>query len=186
MTSILISPSSVYLESLVLPVSRYDKQACDRAFGIEGRMKSVYGKKWNGGYVFRPFKTITTTREFAYSRQNMASKLNPSKGSNVTAAYNPYLQEALINGVLQGRKQSDPRGGSALCNARMWELVFQIAAVMAEPSLQRLQSFTSIRQAKESEVFEARSHVKKELRQDALRGWIQNEGDVHDFVRDLL
>lgn len=183
-TSVLICPSNAYCESLVLPVSQYSKTACDRAFGVEGRMKPVLGKRWLGGYAFRPFKTVTTTREFPFSRHNTTSKRNPPKGSNIAAVYNPFLQETLINGVLQGRKQSDLRGGSGLCNVQMWKLVFQIAAMMALPLLPKLQSFASNRQAKESELLEARRQVQKAVRQDALKGWIPNEGDVFEIAGD--
>lgn len=143
-------------------------------------MKPVLHSRWPGGYSFRPFRIATTSHEFDFSRHSMTSKLSRSKGSNITTIYNPLLQENLINGVLQGRKQSDPRGGSALCNVRMWKLVFQIAALMTLPSLQRIRSFFPNQQAKESELLEARRRVKEEVRQNALKGWIRNQVDVFE------
>lgn len=98
--------------------------------------------------------------------------------------YTPRLQESLINGVLQGRKQSDPRGGSALCNARLWKLYSQAANAIGLPTLQENLRLKNYQQIKLSEQLRSRLEVKEEVRNKALRGWVPNDGDHFDLVLD--
>lgn len=98
--------------------------------------------------------------------------------------YHPKLHETLINGVLQGRKQFDARGGSALCNARMWKVVVQVAVALTESSLPEMLFLGRYQQLKESNALEHRREVKKEVRLEALRGWIRNEGDDFELVHE--
>ena len=68
-TSLLISPSNLYLSSLVLPASQYSETACTRAFSSNGRMKEMKNRKWDGGYRFHEFDIKTTSKEFRYNRR---------------------------------------------------------------------------------------------------------------------
>ncbi len=113
----------------------------------------------------------------------MGSPSHTVKGSNVTAVYTPRLQESLINGVCQGRKQFDPKGGSALCNTRMCRLFFQAVTALALPSLREMLCVESYQQLKGSEVLRHRTEVKQDVRDKALRGWVRNEGDHFDLAR---
>lgn len=124
---------------------------------------------------------MTTQREFCSSRRSLSSPSYKSKTSNISAVYTPRLQESLINGVLQGRKQFDPRGGSALCNARLWKLYYQVANEIGLPSLQRMLRLQSYQQLKLSEQLRSRLEVKEEVRNKALRGWVSNDGDHLDL-----
>lgn len=127
---------------------------------------------------------MTTQREFCSSRRSLSSPSHKPKASNISAVYTPRLQESLINGVLQGRKQFDPRGGSALCNARMWKLYSQAANATGLPALQENLRLKSYQQIKLSEQLRSRLEVKKEVRNKALRGWVPNDGDYFDLVLD--
>ena len=143
-------------------------------------MKSISDENWRGGYKFKPFDVRTTNREFVLSRRNREGHCNGLKGSNMATVFNPWLQETLINGVLQGRKQTDPRGASAICNAQLWKTVIKICALMALPVLHELQHSATYRRVKESRLFESRREVKEEVKNRALTGWIRNEGDDFD------
>ena len=116
----------------------------------------------------------------------MVSSSDLARGSNISAVYHPGLHETLINGVLQGRKQFDARGASALCNTRMWKVVVQVAvAVLGSPLPERFY-FGQYQQLKESDALEHRREVKKEVRRESLRGWIRNEGDDFELVLEQL
>lgn len=182
LTSVLVSPSNAYLNSLVLPGSQLNQIACGRAFGIQGRMKNVVEEIWSGGYVFNAFQIETTDREFSHSRRSMASSFDVAKGSNISAIFNPRLQETLINGVLQGWKQSDPRGKCALCNVRMWNVFLDAATALALPILQGMRCVQKYSDLKESELFEQLNEVKRVVRGEALQGWIRNDGDDFELL----
>lgn len=127
---------------------------------------------------------MTTQREFCSSRRSLGSPSHKPKASNISAVYTPRLQESLINGVLQGRKQFDPRGGSALCNARLWKLYSQAANAIGLPSLQEILRLKSYQQIKLSEQLRSRLEVKDEVKNKALQGWVPNDGDHLDLVLD--
>ncbi len=137
-------------------------------------MKPVSGRVWNAGYAFRPFVVLATDQEFDFSRRRVSS---PAAGSNVSAVYAPRMQESLINGVLQGRKQTDRRGGSALCNANMWNVASSVMAMMEISALRELSLLSTYRGMKNSEALEDRRGVKEETKIEALSGWIRNIED---------
>ena len=60
--------------------------------------------------------------------------------SNLCAVVTPQKQEILINGVLQGRKQEDPRGASCVSRRKMWEAA---EATLARNGMEALQRATS-------------------------------------------
>ena len=178
-TSLLISPGNAYLHSLILPSSQYVASACDRAFSKDGRMQAVREKRWPGGYSFQPFDVKTTDREFVFSKRRPGCPTVRPKGSNIAALWTPRLQETIINGVLQGRKQTDPRGASAVCRARMWKVALDTAALLAVPALAHILSASRHGRLSALDLFEDRRRVKEDVRKGALRGWIKNE--VDDF-----
>lgn len=98
--------------------------------------------------------------------------------SNLTAVYTPHLQETLIGGVLQGRKQHDPRGASAICRKRMWAAVRDVHAIMLDVSLtSKASEAACYKDLKTLPGLESRRRVKEDVRNVALRGWIRNDGD---------
>lgn len=140
-------------------------------------MKPITDFKWSGGYSFNPFKFRKTDIDFKFSRRNVLSSATALKGSNICAVYAPKLQESLINGVLQGRKQFEIKGGSALCNARMSKLAYQLLVLLGKPFLSRIQGNIGYQQLKECKLLQNRSKVKDDVRKHALKGWICNFGD---------
>jgi len=119
LTSFLISPTNAYISTLVIPSSQYLSSACNRAFSVEGRMKSLSETEWEGGYTFCPFQVATTELEFEFSKR----RGGPRTSNLSTVAVENRGCEALIGGVLQGRKQfSGVNAGSSgigkkLCGA---------------------------------------------------------------------
>lgn len=140
-------------------------------------MKPVGRKRWTTEYAFHPFKVRTTDKEFVFSRRSSISVSTKVKGSNTSAVFTPRMQETLINGVLQGRKQCDVKGGSILCNERMWEVVFEVAVFLRIPVLNNVLQRSIYSKVKDAEAFEDRRHVKSDTRSLALKGWIPNSGD---------
>lgn len=186
-TSLLISPENAYLQTLTLPVSQYVTAGCERCFSPRGRLKDLEVPP-GGGYSFRDFKMMTTTREFEYSRRDaggsplLSDAISPS---NIAASWSPYFEETLIGGVLQGRKQNDPRGASVVCKRRMWELARDITR------LSDLESSSSLSQVgedgagdphrtyedmKQGQLLQDRMTAKTNARK-TLKGWVRNEGD---------
>ncbi|MCJ1474947.1 hypothetical protein MMC13_003607 [Lambiella insularis] len=179
--TVLISPENAYLDTLILPASRFVPSACERAFGAMGRMQSVAGKRWSGGYSYRPFKINSTSREFEYSNCGAIEAGLKSKPLNISALWTSHLQETLINGVLQGRKQADPKGGSAVCRLKLSHLVLSTLACLALPALAQVVASPRYADLKAAEALQDRKQVKKEATSVALRGWLPNVADDFDI-----
>lgn len=140
-------------------------------------MKPVAGKQWAGGYRYHPFKIETTKREFRFSRRS-ADPVSPFlKGSNISTLWTPRSHETLIGGVLQGRKQIDPKGGTSVCRVKAWRAVLETAALLGIPALTRALSSLDYAELKDTELLQDRGRVKAETRELALAGWIPNVGD---------
>ena len=183
-TSLLISPENAYLHTLVLPRSQHVHEACQRAFSDQGRLKALAGRTWNGGYAFKPFTINSTDHEFSFSRRSVASSGRaPPKGSNLSVAWNPMLEESLINGVLQGRKQTDPRGACGVSRLKMWKMVVDSLRLLAIPAIAHTFSTTRYMQMKNLDLLEDRRTVKRNVK-EALNGWVSNVDD--DFELDPI
>ncbi|KFY18526.1 hypothetical protein V493_08549 [Pseudogymnoascus sp. VKM F-4281 (FW-2241)] len=196
-TSLLISPENAYLQTLTLPESQYVADACERCFSPRGRLKDLQVPP-SGGYSFHDFKMMTTRMEFAYSRRDadssplLSDAISPS---NIAASWSPYFEETLIGGVLQGRKQNDPRGASLVCKKRMWELAHDITRVLAleDTSLVVGSSSEGVEYGamkggktygdmKQSQLLQDRIVAKNSARK-TLKGWARNDGD-EGFILD--
>lgn len=171
----LVWPGNCYLDSLVLPEQELVKEGVDRAFGREGRMRVLTSMEEKEGYAFRPFKAMGTSRVFEYASKEEA------RGSDLSALWTPHKQEILINGVLQGRKQLDPRGASCVSRRSMWALARDVADLAEEGGIQTahaLERSTSKTYAEfKLSASGARESVKEDARKRALQGWRQNLGD---------
>ena len=172
-TCSLVSPENAYLETMVVPQSQYIETSFDRAFGPDGRMRSVAGKTWPGGYNYRPVHVRTTEVEFEFSRRSIGSLNAQPRGSNISAVWTPGIQETLINGVLQGRKQVDPRGASAISRKRISEKTLCVSNELNRDKIPAEPDFSST-------AFEQRKLVKGDVISNALKGWVQNEHDGFD------
>jgi tRNA-specific adenosine deaminase 1 len=191
--SLVVHPGRCYLETLVLPKSQYVAESVERAFGKSGRMSQLFDaadKRWQGrwaeaGYSFQPFEVRTTSREFEYSKRVApASPADENAGerqfaaSNLSAMWTPSnREEILINGVLQGRKQFDPRGASCVSRMRMWEDVVRLATLVGDGRLGADSKEDTYGKVKQSELLRARDGVKSDVRDSALKGWKKNSGD---------
>lgn len=178
-TSMLICPRNAYIHSLVLPASQHVPNACERAFSLSGRLHALTDEtmqSWRGGYRWQPFAVRPTQREFAWSRRSAAAH-EKAVASNLSAVFTPSWQETLIAGVLQGRKQLDPRGASRICRTSMWMLARQIAAIAGAPAVLEALTKPTYRDVKASGTLNARRKVKTDVREHGLGGWVQNVGD---------
>ncbi|EMD00627.1 hypothetical protein BAUCODRAFT_51391, partial [Baudoinia panamericana UAMH 10762] len=185
--SLLVHPGRAYAATLVLPEGQYVETAVERAFAPTGRMKGaplLAKEGWRGGYGFRGFEVLTTREEFEYSRERAAlgdggveEEEAAAVGSNLSAiATLSGREEILINGVLQGRKQSDPRGASCVSRRRLWEDVCGVLDVVGSDS----RGGDTVRGMRYSELkvsLRAREAVKRDVRRVALQGWRRNDGD---------
>jgi tRNA-specific adenosine deaminase 1 len=144
-------------------------------------------------YEFRPFRLVTTTLEFPYSRRSAPSaSLVPS---NIAAAWTASgIEETVIGGVLQGRKVGDVRGASKLSRRRMWELARNLAQELATELASGLDVKATLQEKwgqelretldgacygdiKSAVLLEERHVAKAVLRERALVGWVRNVGD---------
>jgi tRNA-specific adenosine deaminase 1 len=168
----LVRVEGCYLRTLVLPESETVEDAVKRSFGRDGRMKAL--RDWQGsqaGYGFRPFEVKTTRRKFAYSAQGAEAG-----GSNLSALHTPRRQEILVNGVLQGRKQYDPRGASSASRRGLWRLALEVAVMVGTPAIVKTLNQPTYAMAKE-DANHAREAAKQMAWDKALMGWKRNERD---------
>ena len=147
-------------------------------------MSPVTGATWPGGYGFRPFRVETTDIDFHYSRRAARTNLDLCKGSNISAVWTPRHQETLINGVLQGRKQTDLKGASALSKMQMWTLLLESICLIGLSVLEKLLKTSSYLDMKLSQDLEHRRLVKEQVKCEALKGW--NNGEPVSIVEGLL
>ncbi|KAL9124474.1 MAG: hypothetical protein Q9217_006201 [Psora testacea] len=177
LASLLISPENAFLDTLILPKDQYASEACERAFGPTGRMAPVSGKDRPSGYAFLPFTVASTDHDLYISRKSALNKSDTIKGSNVSAVWTPYAQETLINGVLQGRKQGDPKGASMLSRRKLAELTCTVAASCRIPEVEDVALCNSYRAIKNSLRLSGRRLVKGDVTKEALEGWVKNVED---------
>jgi tRNA-specific adenosine deaminase 1 len=59
----------------------------------------------------------------------------------------------------------------------LWRAAAQIAGVIGIPSLIEGLNRGSYKEVKEGDVLSARRAVKSEVKREALRGWVKNNGD---------
>ncbi|KAH9873258.1 hypothetical protein J1614_005656 [Plenodomus biglobosus] len=179
-TSLLISPSNAYLATLTLPTSQHLPAACDRAFSrSSGRLRSLPDARiarWTAGYKFHGFEVRSTTREFAWSRRSVGEGVTPVP-CNLSAVWTPAVQETLIGGVMQGRRQGDARGASAISRKRVWGLAVRVAGVVGAKVVVEALGKKKYGEVKMGEALEARRRVKGDMQSWGLGGWVGNEGD---------
>lgn len=99
--------------------------------------------------------------------------------SNLATAWTSNgLAENVIGGVVQGRKQTDPKGASAVSRRGMWTLARDVARLLAMDGIAvGVLGQESYAELKEAEMLAGRRQVKQDIRADALKGWSMNIGD---------
>ncbi|KAK7524067.1 adenosine-deaminase [Phyllosticta citriasiana] len=185
-TALLVSPKNAYLEALVLPDSQHVPDASERAFGPKGRMSTISPKltqNWvHGGYDFCPFEVCTTLQEFAWSRRSGQLQNQKLVPSNISALYTAHHNETLINGVLQGRKQTDPKGASVISRSGFWKSAVEVAKQLPDSHvgaelIKVLSSSSDYGDLKRTKLLQLRQQVKDDCKKNALKGWIPNRDD---------
>ncbi|KLU83290.1 hypothetical protein MAPG_02354 [Magnaporthiopsis poae ATCC 64411] len=147
-------------------------------------------KSWPGGYGFHPFDVRATSPgvDFDFSRRRTAARAPGAAAgiapSPLAVAWNQAgLEEGVMAGVQQGRKQTDPKGASVLCRAGMWGRALSVAssAVLlgagAVAVRRILSEAATYRDLKQSELLRARAHVKGQVKATGLRDWVNNVAD---------
>lgn len=178
-TSTLLSPRNAYIHSLTLPASQHIPAACTRAFSRTGRLSGLTDsaiESWKGGYRWHPFSVQSTQKEFTWSRRSIAVA-EKAVASNLSAVCTPAWQETLIGGVLQGRKQMDPRGASRICRRSVWGLAVRIAGLAGAEAVLDVLTQTTYAGVKENPALASRRTVKTSVQTLGLGGWVQNTGD---------
>lgn len=181
MTALLVEPKGAYLTSVVVPESQYTENSFERSFGATGRMKDVAGLACETGYAFKSFKIRTTKIEFRYSRSSVGSQISNVKGSNICAVWNPYVQETVINGALQGWKQDHPRCASSLARTRMSKVTLDILKHMNPERYNDALAARTYRDLKNTVILAGRRRIKSEVLTMALKGWVPNANDSFEL-----
>ncbi|KAI5202281.1 adenosine-deaminase domain-containing protein [Aureobasidium subglaciale] len=175
-SSLLIHPGNAYIHTLVMPQSQMVPEACNRAFGRNGRLSALQDIS-SGQFAFRPFTVRPTTREFMFSRRIVDSSTTSIVPSNISSLTYGPKQETLINGTLQGRKQGDPRGASVVSRRSMWSLALKVTTLLAQPTLLSVLTTSSYANIKTSKMLADRQTAKQTAKDVSLQGWRRNTGD---------
>lgn len=122
LASLMISPERAYLETFTVPESQYVHEAWTRCFSEKGRLRGLKNVETKGGYAFRPFKALTTSKDFQYSRRSFGPNGEQPKPSNIAMAWSPHHDETIIGGILQGCKLSNPVKDEAASKMSRWKL----------------------------------------------------------------
>jgi len=176
-SSLVIDPCNAYIDTVVLPTSEVVPIAWQRAFGAQGRLRSahVVHAERRQDYSFQPFKVCGTSMDFQYSRR-AAPYLTCTPSNLATIGYGKK-QECLINGVLQGRKQTDPKGASALSRRQILNSVLELMKAIGEYDIANHVERSTYAQIKVSQWLVTRENIKRKVRENALRGWKKNSKD---------
>lgn len=146
----------------------------------EEKEENVTGGRY-GSYAFVPFRMDTTTQDFGFSKRAVAARTDKTSASNLAVAWTrDGLEEGLIGGMLQGRKQFSPKGASAVSRRGMWNMAREVAALLEDGEGDRIRSALDVKtydEVKGVELLDGRRAVKTEVRREALKGWLPNMGD---------
>ncbi|KAL9617905.1 MAG: hypothetical protein Q9160_007332 [Pyrenula sp. 1 TL-2023] len=182
----------VWLRSLVLPWGKGEEEAMKRAFGKEGRLRSL--NHWNNaqGFSVKTFALEVLRREcprFAFEKSGSGQCKAGNVASIWIAGRNGEGTEAcevLINGVRQGHKQSseDIRKASVICRENTWRKGREVTKLLGQigcregtvDDLQPIFSAESYAELKEKLSRSGRSRA-KEVVIGTLGRWHENRGD---------
>jgi tRNA-specific adenosine deaminase 1 len=133
-------------------------------------------------YAFHPFEILPTSKQFQFCREIVCE---PFKPSNKSAIWTPRFQEIVINGILQGRKRSDPAAPSRLSRRRMWKAACSVAQQLGliNDHLKGLPTYGEFKTF--GVVANARNQVKTSVIQ-ILGNWLRNDGDDSFHIEDQV
>ncbi|KAH7158073.1 adenosine deaminase/editase [Dactylonectria estremocensis] len=187
LTSLLVDPANAYIHSLVLPESQYSQTGCSRAFSAEGRMKPLVGRQWPGGYSFNGFVTETTDLEFEYSKRSVKSRVDRISATNIAAAWSHSgVEETIMGGVIQGKKPFIPKGASRMSRRGTWEAARDLAHNLGQQgsSTAAYLGFGTYHDVKNGLLLVERRHVKDQVRETVLTGWVKNDGGSYFKIEE--
>ncbi|KAF2152133.1 hypothetical protein K461DRAFT_294972 [Myriangium duriaei CBS 260.36] len=170
LTALLVDPGNVYLHALIMPHSEIHAAGVERAWGGAGRMKPLMGWK-DGEYEFRPFEIWASGVEFEFVREEGA------KASEKACVVYGEEREVVINGVLQGRKRTDPRGASGVSRRRMWALARELAVQLGDEGIFTALEGGNYGRVKDVDLLASRAAAKRHVTQHGLPGWAPNSVD---------
>lgn len=182
----------VWLRSLLLPWGKGKEEAMERAFGKEGRLRSLSQLESSRGVVVRTLALEMLPPEyprFTYEKSGSGQ----CKAGNVASIWiagrngkGAEVCEALINGVRQGYKQSseDTRKASVTCRENMWRKGREIGRLLRQTGcsestaddLQTICCAESYSKLKEKLSRSGRSCTKEAVI-GVLGRWHENRGD---------
>lgn len=180
LTSRYVDVSGAYIDTLVMPRSRYSETGCSRAFGAQGRMAPVKGAQWPQGYSFKPFKVETTDEEFFFSKTSVSKRSAKMSASNLATLWSGSgLEETILGGVIRGRRPFDMKGASSVSRLQMWATAEALTRHLAHNDDDEcdMLRYTAYKQLKAGPVLAARRQVKEDTRTSALVGWVSDDRD---------
>lgn len=180
LVSLYVDVGGAFINTLVIPASRYSQAGCDRAFSAGGRMAPVVGAQWHEGYAFKPFCVETTDMEFAFSRKTVLEQSSRITGSNLAAVWTlSGLAETVLGGVIRGRRPFDIKGASGVSRFQMWKTAKALAEGFEDEGsdLRGCFAYPFYKDVKDGPALAARRQVKAETRATALVGWIVDDRD---------
>lgn len=173
LVALFVEPHNAYLDTLVLPSCQRHIEACQRAFGPQGRLGSMSGLG-DSAYRYTPFSVAATTLEFEYGRRSEAAlAAGPLTACNASMIFTGRV-EKITNGVLSGRRSEDLRAVSTVSRRGMCKLAGDVAELLGSSLCQALAGrYADI---KLHARLEDRREQKQRVR-DTLVSWQPNTGD---------
>lgn len=196
LTAKLLSTERTWLGTLTLPEGRVVDSAVERAFEPTGRIAPLANEgvqqKWRAlGYEYKPFQVLKTSKNFEYSKQQHTLETDSEADvtaipvpSNLATLVTTHDREILVNGVLQGRRQDDPRGTSSFSRRSAWEAVTDLESSITALGVGSGPGNRFSGTYGEAKRLDGRESVKGDVRDLALEGWRRNEGDDEWTLRD--
>jgi len=181
--SSLISPSSCYIDYLVVPRPAYHPEGFCRAF--QERLRPLQSLIFPPGYRLHKFETLTT--DLVIHPTLTAPTAAAAKTSPTCPTAIIHVQgrppEAILGGVKMGSKfPPNARGASCLCRARMAEDFVQLLYARRSTLLSRFSSEVTYAGLKRS--IGRRSEQFKNSVKQGLGGWVSGHVDSDFTVAD--
>lgn len=191
-TALYVDPRNAYLSTFTVPRSQYVPEAFERCFGPMGRLAQVaavnghskerLGRAGREAYAYHAFRILTTNFEFEFSRRGRGDGI--VKPSNIAAHWNPYQEETIIGGVLQGYnfKKVGAKAASSVSRRRMWEALMELESYLDHDD-KRNEKIDESRPWKDLKMDDRlldRRDAKELIRKVVLmkgEPWVENRGD---------
>lgn len=179
LASLYVHVSGAYIDTFIIPRSRFSAIGCTRAFFPKGRMAPVRGALWDEGYAFKPFGMETTDSEFHFSKKRVSERADRMAASNLGTFWTlSGIQETTIGGVIRGRRPFDIRGASSVSRLQMWTVAQSLARHLAGDLVHvEAPEAATYKDIKAGPSLDTRRTVKAEARARALAGWVVDDQD---------